>query len=184
MSKKLIFILLMSGVILSPMTVHAMDDEGGAPKTSISRASPSTQPGVEESVPPISIRGMTVSPGERLKLKGDEFVNNAGTIAVSRGATKGEHKAIENGDVDFISTITSNGAPTSAFPLFPGMSAPPLEEHPGLWQGQHYIFEVEPSGSVIAFPYVKGSAVPLAAPAPQIIPEYQKAILPRFMPMR
>ena len=37
MTKKFIFILLMSGIILSPMGAYAMDDEGGAPGTSISR---------------------------------------------------------------------------------------------------------------------------------------------------
>lgn len=32
------FVLLMSGVILSPMGAYAMDDEGGAPSASISRS--------------------------------------------------------------------------------------------------------------------------------------------------
>ena len=37
MAKKLIFILLMSGVILSPKGSYAMDDEGGVPTTYIAR---------------------------------------------------------------------------------------------------------------------------------------------------
>ncbi|MDI9638463.1 hypothetical protein QPK87_03230 [Kamptonema cortianum] len=38
MKRKLMFVLLMSGVILSPMGAYAMNDEGGVPRTSISRS--------------------------------------------------------------------------------------------------------------------------------------------------
>ncbi|MDI9635409.1 hypothetical protein QPK87_21360 [Kamptonema cortianum] len=38
--KKLIFILLMSGVILSPLGVYAMNEEPGAPSTSVSKTLP------------------------------------------------------------------------------------------------------------------------------------------------
>lgn len=43
MKRNLIFVLLMSGVILSPMGAYAMDEEGGMPGSSISRTAPSAK---------------------------------------------------------------------------------------------------------------------------------------------
>lgn len=43
MTKKLLFVLLLSGVIFSPMGAYAMDEEGGMPGSSISRTAPSAK---------------------------------------------------------------------------------------------------------------------------------------------
>ena len=54
MTKKLMFVLLMSGFILSPIGAYAMDEEG-APQTSISRPTPSaSQLTQEEKRPELS----------------------------------------------------------------------------------------------------------------------------------
>jgi hypothetical protein len=178
MVKKLIFILLMSGVMLSPKGAYAMDDEGGTSKALSSRSAPSSQRGVDEPVPPISIRGLIVSPGEHLKLKGDEFVNNAGTIVLPATTTRSTTHWVfsplvyENGEKGSLFNVSSDG-PHAMLPMVSAEEH--IAEHPGTWIGPHHIFRVGKSGSIDAFPYIRTSRVPSAAPAPTLRSELEEA---------
>jgi hypothetical protein len=65
MTKKLMFILLMSGVILSPMGAYAMDEEG-APRTPVSKAVPPDIQMLKEKIRQGQNEQMRKHPGESL----------------------------------------------------------------------------------------------------------------------
>ncbi|MBX9621243.1 MAG: hypothetical protein K2X28_04335 [Alphaproteobacteria bacterium] len=150
-----------------------MNYEAGAPKTSASRAAPSTQPDVEKVAPFFpSLGNMKLLDGERLQKEGDDSVNKAGTIRIP-APKAGSHDLIvlEDGEQEtlhaysptgYLGTMrraSSKGDITSQFPLNI------------FWGGAHYIFIVGNSGrvpTVTAFPYIEVPRVPSAAPAPTL----------------
>jgi hypothetical protein len=171
MLRKLIFSLLLSGVILSPLGVYAMDDEG-APTTSFSRAAPSTQPDVEKVAPPFSIPGMKILDGEHLQKIGDDWVNEAGTIRIPvQERETFSPIAFEDGKKLTLSPVSHSGflgGITSR--LIEGDITRKFPDN-NIWEGTHYLFIVDRSGkvpTVNAFPYINESRVPSAAPAPTL----------------
>lgn len=171
MKNKLMFVLLISGIILSPMGVYAMDYEAGATGTSISRTAPSIQPDVEKVAPPFpSLGSMKLSDGERLQKIGDDWVNKAGTIRIPAPKGGGQNPMVfEDGEQETLIAYSrsgwfgtmrpysSKGDITSQFPANP------------FWGGTHHLFIVDYSGPTInAFPYIEESRVPSAAPAPTL----------------
>ncbi|MBL8676070.1 MAG: hypothetical protein JNJ47_01390 [Alphaproteobacteria bacterium] len=173
MTKKFMFILLMSGVILSPMGVYAMDDEGGAPGTSISRAAPSAQADIEKVAPPFpSLGSMKLSDGERLQKIGDDWVNKAGTIRIPAPKGGGQTPIVfEDGEQKTLTAYNSRGFFGSMRPY--SSKGDITNQFPGnpFWAGTHHLFIVNSLGrppTIEAFPYIDESRVPSAAPAPTL----------------
>lgn len=153
------FFLLISGVILSPMGVYAMDDEGGAPTSSISRAAPSTQPDVEKVAPPFSIPGMKISDGERLQKIGDDWINEAGTIRLPAPKRNGlPPMANYSGKEEFLGALTDRGAhATEKHRLVEGDITKQYPNNP-VWAGEHHLFIMNYSGGIPAinvFPIIR-----------------------------
>jgi hypothetical protein len=161
MTKKLIFTLLLSGVILSPMGAYAMNEheEPTAPGV----ASSSRQPNVAEQVAPdFKYKGYQVSAGEHLLPVPEGWVNKARTIFVM--------KEPDPTNPNFIPVVIAKGkkegllsSPIADTPegrqaligmnaymrRHPGMS---IDKFPGLWIGPDYAVEVDAAGGLVAFP--------------------------------
>ncbi len=171
MTKKLIFILLMSGVVLSPMGVYAMEEEG-MPGSSISKAAP---------VAPISVPGLKVLPGEHLervvtptKIRNGHFiVRDTRTdwenkdVVLPEYIQKPEDKlynsiTIRAWDSDKYSDLTlldpSTGKLAPFTSLTKGEEKIPIldqllvSEFPATWKGPHHLFRVTKDG-IDVFPY-------------------------------
>lgn len=170
MKKKLIFALLMSGVILSPLGVYAMDEEG-APGSSISRAGP---------VAPISVPGLKVLPGEHLemvvtpsKIRGNLLIRDTRMdwenkdVSLSEFIQKPENKlynsitvrAWDSGKMSDLTLLDpSTGKPAPFTSLTKGEERIPILDQllvsnfPAIWKGPHHLFRVTKEG-IDVFPY-------------------------------
>ncbi|MDI9636325.1 hypothetical protein QM565_11245 [Geitlerinema splendidum] len=188
MSKKLMFVLLMSGFIPSPKGAYAMDDEERAPNAFIfrpgsSRQQPDALSSIDKPVAPLSMRGMIVRSGERLHKEGDSFVNKAGTILLPPMGPFDKNDAfmpivIENGEENSLRQELPlggyDGGSLGAVYLQSKGKRMHISQFPGsgVWIGKHYVFRVNESAygsvSIDAFPYTSASKVPSATPAPTL----------------
>lgn len=157
MKKKSLFALLLSGAMLSPIAVYAMDDT--------------------EALTSPTIRGLKFSPGESLKRDGDHWTNNAGTIMIPAIIRTGPETTDVNGifasvegNLEDMYRVGDDGLPYTRMPFWDGTRLG--EWRTELFKAGNYIFEIT-KDHAHAYPILRRTQTPSAAPAPALRPELE-----------